>query len=306
MAQRSRQKRPGTTPAANSGKLCTAAAQAAVREAQGEAAAARQEVQWLTQQLSALQGGLDGAPASNQVRSPPHCVYHGTLRKLDTPFWTERWNWVNAPVILCVEDYSVCLELDAPREVKLCFPCNQSSPSVTPLDYATGDNSDHEVAPRCVDVGQGASAHIISGCVKQKGTNQNGQLQEEAEEDYLAGTSNGAAPGEEERDGGAHAGGNAWLVDGRWSALRRRGHAAGWLVDPGQVGPLHLPSDCTADASRLPNNAHHSMGRSICTSSAPCPHTSSISLFSFESSGCHYLSGNSFASRLPAWSVIRA
>lgn len=44
---------------------------------------------------------------------------------------------------------------------------------------------------------------------------------------------NGAAAGDERHNGGAGASG--WMHDGRWSGLRRRGDAAGWLVDPSQV-----------------------------------------------------------------------
>ena len=48
---------------------------------------------------------------------------------------------------------------------------------------------------------------------------------------------NGAAGGGERHNGGAN-GAGSWLSDGRWSGLRKRGKAAGWLVDPSQVWAL--------------------------------------------------------------------
>ena len=53
---------------------------------------------------------------------------------------------------------------------------------------------------------------------------------------------NGAAAGEERHNGGA---GGGWMSDSRWSGLRKRGEAAGWLVDPSQV-TRHLQRDVVA------------------------------------------------------------
>lgn len=66
-------------------------------------------------------------------------------------------------------------------------------------------------------------------------------LQDEAEADALNGGGGATAgAGEDRTNGGAH-GGGSWVEDGRWGALRRRGHAAGWLLDPSQVAPEYQP-----------------------------------------------------------------
>ena len=60
-----------------------------------------------------------------------------------------------------------------------------------------------------------------------------------------AGGPNGAAAGEERLNGGASGG---WMSDSRWSGLRKRGEAAGWLVDPSQV-PRRPTERCTGEHS---------------------------------------------------------
>lgn len=60
-----------------------------------------------------------------------------------------------------------------------------------------------------------------------------------------AGGPNGAAAGEERHNGGA---GGGWMSDSRWSGLRKRGEAAGWLVDPSQV-PRRPTERCTGEHS---------------------------------------------------------
>ncbi len=61
---------------------------------------------------------------------------------------------------------------------------------------------------------------------------------------------NGAAAGGERHNGGAHPGAG-WMHDERWPALRRRGEAAGWLVDPSQVREFCGFEECPSSSSLL-------------------------------------------------------
>ena len=90
------------------------------------------------------------------------------------------------------------------------------------------------------------------------------------EANIFSGGANGATDDREGRTNGA-AHGSAWLEDGRWSALRRRGQAAGWLVEPSQVtaglGAAWTPRWPPAFAFGPARDGHH---RTLPASTSRC------------------------------------